>query len=430
MVTQKKSAVVIAGMGYAGLAAARVLARDKNVRVVLINRHAYHLLQFQLHEAAINKIDAETLALPLSRVLPSEVEFVKAQITGFDFKTRSVHTDRDDFTYDRLIIALGSQPATFNIPGLSEHALMLKSLANVRAIRGHLEVALSGLSATRSNPYPIVIGGAGITGVELVTELAEGLKDLAHAHDLEYDDLKITLVEAASTVLPGFDQKTINEATRVLKQLGIDVRTSTAIERVEADRVWVKPIGSDQPQELLTQTIIWTGGVRANELVLNSGLTLGARGAAVVDGDLRSVDHPDVSVVGDNALVRDPRTGQIALPCGQLAAQQGKYAATQILADLHGDVVKPYIPHLDGLLISLGSYAGVGTVGPVWMRQLIARVMKIGAETRYLFNIGGVPLVLARGLLLRHEFVALTRSLNGTQRAPQAKGKGRGNAVA
>jgi NADH dehydrogenase len=430
MATNKKSTAVIAGMGYAGLAAARVLARDKNVRVVLINKHAYHLLQFQLHEAAINKIDAETLALPTSSVLPPEVEFVKAQITGFDFQTRSVHTDRGDFQYDRLIIALGSQPATFNIPGLSEHALMLKSLANVRAIRGHLEVVLSGLSATRSAPYPIVIGGAGITGVELVAELAEGLRDLAREYDLKSRDLKIVLVEAAPTVLPGFDQKTINEATRVLKQLGVEVRTSTAIERVAADRAWVKPIGSDQPEEIATSTVIWTGGVRANELVLNSGLTLGARGAAVVDNHLRSVDQPEVSVVGDNAQVRDPRNGQIAIPCGQLAAQQGKYAAQQILADLHGDVVKPYVPHLDGLLISLGSYAGVGTVGPVWVKQLIARMMKIGAETRYLLNVGGVTLVLARGLLLRHEFVALTRSLSGTPRAPQTKGKGRGNAVA
>jgi NADH dehydrogenase len=231
-------------------------------------------------------------------------------------------------------------------------------------------------------------------------------------------------------VLPGFDRHTIDEATRVLKQLGIEVRTNTAIERVEADRVWVKPIGADQPAELRTQTIIWTGGIRANELVLNSGLTLGARGAAIVDKYLRSVDHPEVSVVGDNALVRDPRNGQIALPCGQLAAQQGQYAAQQILADLHGTVAKPYIPHMDGLLISLGSYAGVGTVGPVWVRQFMAHVMKVGAETRYLFNVGGVTLVLARGLLLQQEFVALTRSLNGTPRIPPAKGKGRGNAVA
>jgi NADH dehydrogenase len=194
---------------------------------------------------------------------------------------------------------------------------------------------------------------------------------------------------------------------------------------VEADRVRVKPIGSDRSEEIVTQTVIWTGGVRANALVLNSGLTLGERGAAVVDETLRSIDYPEVSIIGDNAVVRDPRDGKIAMPSGQLAAQQGKYAARQISADLNGAVEQPYIPHLDGLLISLGSYAGVGTVGPVWVRQLIARAMKIGAETRYLFNIGGVPLVLARGLLLRHEFVAVKRWLSGKKHSAGSKQQGK-----
>ena len=431
MSTEKKFTVVIAGAGYAGLAAARSLAREKNFRVVLINKHAYHLLQFQLHEAAVDKIDVDTLTLPMTEVLPREVEFVKAQITGFDFRTRAVLTERGDFHYDRLIVALGSQPATFNIPGLSEHALMLKSAANARSIRGHLEATLTALnSAARSTSYPIVIGGAGITGVELATELAEGLRGMERQYGLRRDTIEVVLVEAAATVLPGFDRKTIAEAARVLRRLKVDVRTSTAIERVAADRVWVKPLGSGRSEEIATQTVIWTGGVRANALVLNSGLALGERGAAIVDKYVRSIDYPEVSIIGDNAVVRDPRDGKIALPCGQLAAQQGEYAAEQIIADLNGKVAQLYMPHMDGLLISLGSYAGVGTVGPVWVREFLARVMKIGAETRYLFNIGGVPLVLARGLLLRHEFVAATRWLNGTPRTPQAKGKGQGNAVA
>ncbi len=414
MATEGKFTVVIAGAGYAGLAAARRLAREKNVRVILINKHAYHLLQFQLHEAAVNKIDIDTLALPMKDVLPRQVEFIKAQIAGLDFKTRTVHTDHGDFHYDRLIIALGSQPATFNIPGLTEHALTLKSVSNARSIRGHLEMTLSAVAATtRSSPYSIVIGGAGITGVEFATELAEGLGDLARRFDLDRHAIKVVLVEAAATVLPGFDRKTIDEAARMLRRLNVEVRTGTAIERIEADRVWVKPIGADRSEAIVTQTIIWTGGVRANALVLNSGLALGERGAAVVDEYLRSIDYPEVTVIGDNAVVRDPRDGRVAIPCGQLAAQQGKYAAQQNSAELNAGVTQPYLPHLDGLLISLGSYAGVGTVGPVWVRQLLARVMKIGAETRYLFNIGGLPLVLARCLLLRHEFVAVTRWLTG-----------------
>ncbi len=422
MNTDKRLTVVIAGAGYAGLAAARTLAREKNLRVILINKHAYHLLQFQLHEAAVNKIDVESLTIPMQDVLPRQVEFVKATITGFDFKTRSVITDHGTYPYDRLIVALGSQPATFNIPGLSDHALMLKSAANARSINDHLETALTALASTkRSTPYPIVIGGAGITGVELATELTEGLRSLERQYGLQRNAIKVVLVEAAATVLPGFDRKTIDEAQRVLRRLNVDVRTSTLIERVEADRVWVKPIGSDRSTEIATSTIIWTGGVRANALVANSGLTLGERGAAIVDKYLRSIDHPEVSLVGDNAVIRDPRTGAVAIPCGQLAAQQGEYVALQISADLQGKLAEPYVPHMDGLLISLGSYAGVGTVGPVWVREFLARMMKIGAETRYLFNVGGVSLVMARGLLLRHEVVAAARWLNSLTGLPHTK---------
>ncbi|MFN8597668.1 MAG: NAD(P)/FAD-dependent oxidoreductase [Anaerolineae bacterium] len=416
-----KQTIVIAGAGYAGLAAARSLGKSDRgrarTRVIVINQYEYHLLQFQLHEAAVNKIDTETLALPLKHLLPSNAELITAKIDHFDFKARTVHTDQGRVAYDRLIIALGSQPATYNIPGLSEHALMLKSAANARQIRGHLEVTLSGLKSTpRSTPYPIVIGGAGITGVELATELSEGLKDFSREYDLDPNAIKIILIEAAPTVLPGFDRKTIEEAAQVLTELGIDVRTSTAIERVEADRVAVKT--SNTLETIETQSLIWTGGVKANALVVNSGLTLGERSAAVVDEYLRSVDYPEVSVIGDSALVRDPRDGRIAMPCGQLAAKQGKYVGHRLLAELTDDVVTPYIPQIDGLLISLGSYRGVGTVGPVWVKRLIARLAKIGAETRYLFNIGGVRLVAARGLLLRHEWVSLVRKFRSIRRQP------------
>lgn len=416
MNADSKHTIVIAGAGYAGLAAARSLSHSDRVRVILINQHDYHLLQFQLHEAAVNKIETESLALPLTSLLPRNVELVTAKIERFDFKARTVQTDRGRVPYDRLIIALGSQPATFNIPGLSDNALMLKSLSNARQIRGHLEVTLSALAgATRSTPYPIVIGGAGITGVELATELSEGLKDFAREYGFEQNAIKIVLVDAAPTVLPGFDKKTIDEAARVLAELGIDVRTSTAVERVEADRVVVKSNGASDVIE--TRTLIWTGGIKANALVVNSGLTLGERSAAVVDEYLRSVDYPEVSVVGDGALVRDPRDGSVAIACGQLAAKQGKYAGRQILADLTGDAQTPYVPLMDGLLISLGAYRGVGTIGPVWVRRLIARLGKIGAETRYLFTIGGVKLVMARGLLLRHEWVALVRKLKSIRRS-------------
>jgi NADH dehydrogenase len=159
-------------------------------------------------------------------------------------------------------------------------------------------------------------------------------------------------------------------------------------------------------------------------LVQNSGLTLGERGAAIVDDHLHSIDHREVFVIGDNAVVRHPRTQEVAIPCGQLAAQQGEYVARQISAELRGKSERPYVPHFDGLLISLGSYAGVGTAGPVWVREQIARALKTAAETRYLYNIGGMPLLLARGLQLRHEFVTVSRLLKATATRPSGTGQG------
>jgi NADH dehydrogenase len=156
--------------------------------------------------------------------------------------------------------------------------------------------------------------------------------------------------------------------------------------------------------------------VRANQLVLDSGLTIAGRGAAVVDTFLRSVDQPEVAIVGDSALVRDPRHGGVAIPCAQLAVKEGRHAARDIVAELKGDVRRVYVPRLQGLLISLGGRRGVGTIGPVWVRRLIARLGKIGAETRYLWSIGGLRLAATRWLWLRAGWVSLARRMRFARR--------------
>jgi NADH dehydrogenase len=412
-----KPTIVIAGSGYGGLAAVRELARHgRDVRVVVIDQNPYHLLQYQLHEAAVGKIDAGTLAVPVESLLPKRVEFRQASIRGFDFSHNIVRTDRGDVAYDRLIIALGGQPATFNIPGLDERALKLKSLKDAQRINGHIEWTLSCAakmrhSEARSAALTFAIGGAGITGVELAAEMAEGLGERAKEYGIAPREMRIILVEAAATVLPGFDTETIAEATTALRRLGVELLTNSAVMRIEAGCVTLQ-----NGATILADTFIWTGGVRANQLVLDSGLTIEGRGAAVVNHFLRSVDYPDVAIIGDSALVRDPRTEITALPCAQLAVKQGQYAAKDILAELKGDARSVYVPHLQGLLISLGGRSGVGTIGPVWVRRLVARMGKIGAETRYLWSIGGIRLVVAKWLWLRADWVRVARRLRLVRR--------------
>jgi len=407
---QRETTVVVAGSGYGGLSAVRALSGEAHsVRVIVIDRNPYHLLQYQLHEAGAGKIDAATLAVPLRALLPRNVEFRQAAIRRLDFNSQVVRTSGGDVRYDRLIIALGGQPATFGIPGLEQNALTLKSLKDARRLNGHIEWTLAYAAQTedvraRTIGLTFAIGGAGITGVELAAELAEKFGDRAQDYDLDPREIRVVLLEAAPTILPGFDAETIAEATKALKRLGVALRTNAIITRVEEGQVVLK--GGNL---LETGTFIWTGGVRANQLVLDSDLTIEGRGAAVVDAFLRPVEHPDVTIIGDCALVRDPRHGGIALPCAQLAVQQGQYAARDIVAEIRGDVRQPYVPHMHGLLISLGSQRGVGTIGPLFVRRLVARLGKVGAETRYMWKIGGLRLLVSRWLRLRAEWVGLAR---------------------
>jgi NADH dehydrogenase len=243
----------------------------------------------------------------------------------------------------------------------------------------------------------------------LAAELSEGLADLTREYGLKRGDVQVLLLEAAPNILPGFDSETVAEALSALRRFGVEVHTRTSIERVEADRIVVRTGESEQVIE--TGTLIWTGGVRAPWLVSNSGLKLAERGAARVDEHLRSVNEPDVFILGDSASMRDPRDGQVVMPTGQLAMKQGQYVAHDIVAEIEGRPRRPYTPHLDGLLISLGGRRGVGYVGPVWVRRWVARAAKTAAETRYLYHIGGLKLLALRWLWLRNEWVSVHRQV-------------------
>lgn len=389
--------IVILGAGYGGLMTAVELQRQMSyneAEVILINKHDYHYITTHLHEPAAGTTADEKVRIDLKDILDfNRITFIKQTVTGFDPKARTVNlADGTTLDYDYLVVALGSEPETFGIEGIREHAFSIRSLNAVRIIREHIEYMFSRYHEDPDNPAytTIVVGGAGFTGIEFVTELAERLPELCRMFDIPREKVRLISVEAGPSVMPGFDPELVAYAMERLQAMGVEVYTSTPIQSCTKDGITLVD-GTHIP----SYSVIWTGGVRGNRLVEASGLET-VRGRVKVDAYLRAPGYDNVFVVGDSSVIFN-QEGRPYPPTAQLATQQGKACAYNLLALLRGETMKPFEPHLIGTLASLGRWEGIGIVGKMKLYGVWASIMKRLSDMRYLWQIGGVSIVLRKG---------------------------------
>jgi NADH:quinone reductase (non-electrogenic) len=194
---------VVAGAGYAGLHVAMRLAtklRDNpGVQLTLVDWHDFHQVMTECHGLAAPGLRTPS-AIPLDDVVAQELRFVETQITGFDLAGQQLNTQAGPIGYTRLVLALGSRPNDFAIPGLAERAISLYSVADAERVWAAVNQAVA-TAAAATDPdqqrrlATVVIGGGGATGVELAGELAEMLPELARGHRLAPDRPAVILVE-------------------------------------------------------------------------------------------------------------------------------------------------------------------------------------------------------------------------------------------
>ncbi|MGV2787275.1 pyridine nucleotide-disulfide oxidoreductase, partial [Clostridium perfringens] len=175
----------------------------------------------------------------------------------------------------------------------------------------------------------IVVGGGGLTGVELVGEYADMKSELARKYGIDPQEITLYCVEAAPSILPGFPAELVDRATTSLQKRGVNFLTGLPITKMDGTTVELKD-GST----IETSTLIWTGGVQGNSVVANCGIEVN-RGRAVVNEFLQSASHPDVYVAGDSAVVMGPE-GRPYPPTAQLAWQMGELIGYNIFAQLNG----------------------------------------------------------------------------------------------
>jgi NADH:quinone reductase (non-electrogenic) len=379
--------IVVAGAGYAGLhTALRLTAKLRNhgeTTLTLIDRHDYHQALTELPRVAGGTRAADAVRIPLQDVLAERVRFVQTQINGFDLPGRRLLTAGGPIGWTRLVLALGSRPNDFAIPGLAERALSLYSASDAERVWAAVGKALDDAAAAagperQRHLATVVVGGGGATGVELAGELAEILPGVARAHGLAPDRPAVQLVEAGPTILAGSSPQLIDKATRTLSDLGVQVRTNATI--AAATEEGFRLSGG---QLVEGGVFVWAGGVKAPGIVADSGLPTGHNGRVKVDQYLRALDRPEIYVAGDLASVTDPRTGHALPPLAQVALEEGETVARNLDAERKGKPLEAFTFHDKGFVVSVGTRRGVADIAGVTTGGRLAHLLKDAIEWEY-----------------------------------------------
>lgn len=388
--------ILILGAGYGGLLTAIKLQKKLNyneAEVTLVNKHNYHYITTWLHEPAAGTASADHARVDLEKIIDTnKIRFVKGTVQSIQPEERKVTLENGDILdYDYLVVGLGSEPETFGIEGLKEHAFSIRSINAVRQIREHIEYMFAKFKSdpSRTDYLTFVVGGAGFTGIEFSGELADRVPELCREFDVDPQLVKIYNIEAAPSALPGFDQDLITYATEVLTRKGIQFKINTPIKQCTPEGVLLAT-----GEEIKSATVIWTGGVRGNGIVEKSGFEV-MRGRVKVDEYLRAPVYDNVFIVGDCALIFNDG-GRPYPPTAQIAVQEGENCGSNLVALIRGDVLKPFVPALQGTLASLGKGEGMGVVGTKKVYGTTAALMKKAGDLRYLVKIGGVGLALKK----------------------------------
>ena len=362
--------VLVVGGGFAGYMAAKTLCdfteeRD-DVGVLVISKENYFPFWPMVPGIIGSEVDIGNIAQPLRRpLIEAGASFRRSELKGVNFERKIVIAEGGkEFPYDHLILALGSQPNFFGVPGVKEHSLALGGLADALRIRNRVIERFEQATLLPGEiPDPrltfVVIGG-GSTGVETAAEI-HAIVHEALAPDfpnIDVEEVRIFVIEAGQEILGELDPALRRAASMELAARGIKVITGVGATGVTADRVKL-----DDGRAIRAENVVWTAGIRPNVKLEDLDLPLTERDGVVVDRCLRVAGRPRVWAIGDSAAIPQGDR-KLAPPTAQAAVQEGRVAARNILAAIDGreDGLEEFEYRPLGQLVELGSRFAVNEV--------------------------------------------------------------------
>jgi NADH dehydrogenase len=380
------SQVVVLGSGYAGAGAVTRFEEvtDESTELTWISEHDYHLVLHEAHRVIRDTSVASKISIPVDEIKSPETTFRQDRVTGVDVDEREVHlADGDPVSYDYLLVALGSRTAFYGIEGLREHSHTLKGLDDARKI--HRDVADAAADATRADPAQVVVGGAGLSGIQSAGEIAE-------YRDEHRAPIDVTLVEGLDEVFPGNDPELQGALRKRLEAAGVDIMCGEFVSKVDADTIYVGGGEDEEPTELDYDVFLWTGGITGQDELADAAVDKDDRSNRVyADRDFRTSDDR-VFAIGDSALV-EQGPEEFAPPTAQAAWQAAEVAGENLFRAAKGQSLRTWTHDDKGTLISVGDEAVAHGVDPLPIDTfggIGAELLKKAVAARWIADVSSI----------------------------------------
>src|SRR5215468_3608699 len=379
----KTTRIVIAGGGFAGLYAAmhfdKRLARRADVEVTLISRDNFILFTPMLHEVAAGDLYPGDIVNPLRRIL-RHVRVFEADVQAVDLNGRRVHctggvaNQELEFEFNHLLLTLGSETNFFNMDGVGDWSVTMKSLGDAALLRNRMVVLLEEASlrsdeAARRQLLTFVTAGGGFSGTETTGAVNDFVREtVRYCPQLREELIRVVVVHPGNFILPELGEELGRYAERKLRERKVEVIKGPRVANYDGVVVTLSD-GSSIP----AATLIWTAGVKPSP-VIESLPCQKERGRLLVNEDMSVPGVSGLWAAGDCAAIPDVRSGagKFYPPTAQHGLREGVAVAKNIEAVILGLPPKPFRFKMLGMLASIGHHTGVAMMFGIKFSGFIA----------------------------------------------------------
>ena len=378
--------VVVLGAGYAGVGAVQSFLDEAptDTELVWVSETDYHLVLHEVHRVIRTPSAESKVTIPVDELAP-EAEFVQGTVEGVDVDDRVIElADGESVDYDYLLVGLGSATAFYGIEGLRRHSLTLKSLDDAREI--HDAVVTAADEATSDDPARVVVGGAGLSGIQCAGEVAGWRDD----HDAP---VEVALVEGLDQIFPNNDPEVQGALRTRVEDADIEVHTGEFISAVDEETIYVGGGEDEEPTEMAYDVFVWTGGITGQEAAANTPVDQDERSHRLEAGTNFRTSDDRVFAIGDAALV--DQNGDVAPPTAQAAWDAAEVAGENLARAVEGRPLRTWYHEDKGTLVSVGHDAiahevkvpGIAGLLPRTFGGPAARFLKKAVACRWIADI-------------------------------------------